>query len=423
MGVVTARVGRRRRRSSSARRRPTRRCSPRARCCGADQVLRVGGAHAVAALAYGTESIERVDVIAGPGNEWVQEAKRQVSGDVGIDGFLGPSDVLVLADGSDRPAAGRTRPARPGRARARDDRGRGRPTTRRWLDAIDLAGGADTGAVARARPRRATSTTRSRSPRRSPPSTSSSSAPAAEELAPRVHSAGLRVRRRARAATAFGDYVAGSNHSLPTGGSARFASGLSVAPLPPALQRGAHRRRARARSRWPESRSRGPRDSSCMRLRCAAGRMHRDEPQRRDRPRDQGDQRPPELTLDGTGAGTRDTGVGFLDHMLDLLARHGRMRPRRQGDRRPADRRPPHGRGHRARARPGARSRARRPRRHHPLRPRGRADGRGARDGDARHLRAPVLRVRRPTCRPAAPAASTTSWPRSSSARWPTAPS
>ena len=61
------------------------------------EVYRAGGAHAIAALAYGTETIRRVDVIAGPGNLWVQEAKRQVSGDVGIDGFAGPSDIFVLA--------------------------------------------------------------------------------------------------------------------------------------------------------------------------------------------------------------------------------------------------------------------------------------------------------------------------------------
>ena len=54
-----------------------------------EEVYRAGGAHAIAALAYGTETIRRADVIAGPGNLWVQEAKRQVSGDVGIDGFQG----------------------------------------------------------------------------------------------------------------------------------------------------------------------------------------------------------------------------------------------------------------------------------------------------------------------------------------------
>ncbi len=72
------------------------------------------------------------------------------------------------------------------------------------------------------------------------------------------------------------------------------------------------------------------------------------------------------LTLEGTGAGTRDTGVGFLDHMLDLLARHGRIDLDVQVERRPADGRAPHRRGHRDRARPGARRGARRPRRASP---------------------------------------------------------
>ncbi|MDQ3630488.1 MAG: histidinol dehydrogenase, partial [Actinomycetota bacterium] len=61
--------------------------------CEVDTVYRMGGAHAVAALAYGTETIRRVDVIAGPGALYAQEAKRLVSGAVGIDGFFGPSDV------------------------------------------------------------------------------------------------------------------------------------------------------------------------------------------------------------------------------------------------------------------------------------------------------------------------------------------
>ncbi|MDQ3740618.1 MAG: histidinol dehydrogenase, partial [Actinomycetota bacterium] len=70
--------------------------------CGVDEVYRFGGAHGIAALAYGTESIARADVVAGPGGLHVQEAKRLVSGDVGIDGFLGPSDVFVVAgEGAD----------------------------------------------------------------------------------------------------------------------------------------------------------------------------------------------------------------------------------------------------------------------------------------------------------------------------------
>ena len=57
----------------------------------------MGGAQAIAALAYGTETIRPVDVIVGPGSLWVQEAKRQVSGVVGIDGFAGPSDLTIIA--------------------------------------------------------------------------------------------------------------------------------------------------------------------------------------------------------------------------------------------------------------------------------------------------------------------------------------
>ncbi len=70
---------------------------------GVTEVYAMGGAHAVAALAYGTEEVARVDVICGPGNLYSQEAKRQVSGSVGIDGFYGPSDVLVIADGTADP--------------------------------------------------------------------------------------------------------------------------------------------------------------------------------------------------------------------------------------------------------------------------------------------------------------------------------
>ena len=71
--------------------------------CGVDRVFRVGGAQAVAALAYGTESIPKVDKIVGPGNQFVAEAKKQVFGQVGIDMVAGPSEILVIADGKCRP--------------------------------------------------------------------------------------------------------------------------------------------------------------------------------------------------------------------------------------------------------------------------------------------------------------------------------
>ena len=70
---------------------------------GVDRVLAVGGAHAVGALAYGTDSIARVDKIVGPGNVYVAEAKRQVFGEVGIDMLAGPSEILIISDGSASP--------------------------------------------------------------------------------------------------------------------------------------------------------------------------------------------------------------------------------------------------------------------------------------------------------------------------------
>src|SRR4030095_8581285 len=74
-----------------------------AHIAGIDRLFRVGGAQAVAALAYGTRSIPRVDKICGPGNIWVATAKRLVFGTVDIDMIAGPSEVLIVADARDRP--------------------------------------------------------------------------------------------------------------------------------------------------------------------------------------------------------------------------------------------------------------------------------------------------------------------------------
>ena len=74
-----------------------------ARLAGADRVFRCGGAQAIAALAYGTETIPKADKIVGPGNAFVAEAKRQVFGQVGIDLIAGPSEILVVADGGGNP--------------------------------------------------------------------------------------------------------------------------------------------------------------------------------------------------------------------------------------------------------------------------------------------------------------------------------
>ncbi len=74
-----------------------------AHLAGVDEIWRIGGAQAVGALAYGTKRIQPVDVITGPGNAWVAEAKRQMFGVVGIDMVAGPSEILVIADGSNDP--------------------------------------------------------------------------------------------------------------------------------------------------------------------------------------------------------------------------------------------------------------------------------------------------------------------------------
>ena len=74
-----------------------------AKLAGVDRVFRVGGAQAVAALAYGTQTVPRVDKIVGPGNAFVAEAKRQIYGDVAIDMIAGPSEILVIADGKSNP--------------------------------------------------------------------------------------------------------------------------------------------------------------------------------------------------------------------------------------------------------------------------------------------------------------------------------
>jgi len=194
--------------------------------CGVDEVWRMGGAHGIAAFAYGTESVGRADVIAGPGGLHVQEAKRLVSGDVGIDGFLGPSDVLVLAAGDADPeliALDLLAQAEHGEgtiaAAISDDAA--------LLDAVAerVAGGAETGAAV-ATVLVATLEEGLEVSEAFAPEHLELVGAAAEALAPRVRAAGC-VFVGVAGATAFGDYVAGSNHSLPTGGAARFASALS----------------------------------------------------------------------------------------------------------------------------------------------------------------------------------------------------
>ena len=180
-------------------------------------MFQVTGAQAVAALAYGTESVPRVDVIVGPGSLWVQEAKRQVSHVVGIDGFAGPSDLTVIAsEGADVEALRST-------SHAQAEHGEGSLTV-----AVS-----DSQAILDAPARRLRSVLADDMEaalafaEALAPEHLQLAGAAAEALAPRVRSAGCLFVGNA-AGTAFGDYVAGSNHTLPTEGAARFASGLNV---------------------------------------------------------------------------------------------------------------------------------------------------------------------------------------------------
>jgi histidinol dehydrogenase len=191
--------------------------------CGVDEVWRFGGAHGIAALAYGTASVRRADVIAGPGGPYVQEAKRQVAGDVGIDGYLGPSDVVVVAGPGADPALVATDLV------AQAEHGEGTLVVAvsddvRLLDdvAARIAGFATDAVAALVETARGLEVAEAFAPEHL-----QLMGQGAEALAPRVRRAGC-VFVGASGATAFGDYVAGSNHSLPTGGSARFASALSV---------------------------------------------------------------------------------------------------------------------------------------------------------------------------------------------------
>ena len=76
-----------------------------ARIAGVDEIFKIGGAQAIGAMAYGTESVPRVDKIVGPGNIYVATAKRLVFGEVSIDSIAGPSEILIISDGSGDPAS------------------------------------------------------------------------------------------------------------------------------------------------------------------------------------------------------------------------------------------------------------------------------------------------------------------------------
>jgi histidinol dehydrogenase len=192
---------------------------------GATMVYRVGGAHAIAAVAYGTESVAPVDVIVGPGNLYVQEAKRQVFGQVGIDGFAGPSDLLaIVTSGADLEQLALD-------LLAQAEHGPGTLVIGA-SDASDIIGilgerlaeGAETGAHAALVQTSSTDQALALAEAFAPEHLQLAGN-GAEALARRVTKAGC-LFVGASTGTAFGDYVAGSNHILPTNGAARFASGL-----------------------------------------------------------------------------------------------------------------------------------------------------------------------------------------------------
>ena len=209
-----------------------------AHIAGIDEIWRIGGAQAVGALAYGTDHIAPVDVIVGPGNAWVAEAKRQLYGRVGIDMVAGPSEILVVADASNEPSW----IAADLLSQAEHD-----PTSQSILITDDAAfADAVVAAVETLLPTLSTETSARTSwvthaaiillgDLSDAPALIDRLAPEHLELAvadpdalfARVRHAGSVFLGRFTP-EAIGDYLGGPNHVLPTGRRARFASGLSV---------------------------------------------------------------------------------------------------------------------------------------------------------------------------------------------------
>lgn len=209
-----------------------------ARIAGATRILLAGGAQAVAALALGTATVPKVDVIVGPGNAYVTEAKRQLSGDVRIDSLAGPTEVVIVADGSADP-----------RQVAADLVAQGEhdplalsvlvtpeaSLAQRTVEAVkaELAGHPNRVAAESLAARGAAVVARDLD----------EALAFANDLAPEhlellLRDAAAALPKVPRAAAVFvghyapvpvGDYLAGPNHTLPTGGTARFASPLNAA--------------------------------------------------------------------------------------------------------------------------------------------------------------------------------------------------
>lgn len=209
-----------------------------ARIAGVDRIFKLGGAQAVAAFAYGTESVPRADKIVGPGNAFVAEAKRQVYGQVSIDMIAGPSEILVVSDGKNDPEV----LAADMLSQAEHDRNSSAVLVTVSVD--------EANAVSAALERQIPALPREEIARASIDNNgkiiivpdiekaiemSNALAPEHLELAveepfgllPLVTDAGSVFMGR-YCPEPLGDYYAGTNHTLPTGGTARFSSPLSV---------------------------------------------------------------------------------------------------------------------------------------------------------------------------------------------------
>jgi histidinol dehydrogenase len=209
-----------------------------AKLAGVDEVYRIGGAQAVAALAYGTETIKPVAKIVGPGNAWVAAAKRLVFGKVGIDMIAGPSEVLILADKTGNPdwiaadlLAQAEHDVSAQSILITDDASLAVAVEKsveaqlKTLPRADVASASwrDFGAIIMV-PKLADAIPLVD---RLAPEHLEIAAADADSLAVKIRNAGA-IFIGAHTPEAIGDYVAGSNHVLPTARSARFSSGLGV---------------------------------------------------------------------------------------------------------------------------------------------------------------------------------------------------
>ena len=209
-----------------------------ARLAGVETIYRIGGAQAIAAMAYGAGPIQQVDKITGPGNAYVAAAKRQVFGQVGIDMIAGPSEILIIADDDNNPEwvamdlmAQAEHDETAQSILITDDAHFGRAVAmavEKLLESLNrrkIAGASwrDFGAIiAVADMKQATELTNRVAPEHLEILTADP-----ETVSDGIRHAGA-IFLGAHTPEAIGDYVGGPNHVLPTAGSARFSSGLSV---------------------------------------------------------------------------------------------------------------------------------------------------------------------------------------------------